>query len=203
MRRSVVLPEGMPCPITGEPLKLVPDQNEHGRVFVYETASDRRWLYLLWENVFQHPTNGDLVYRWKKDKWKKQMKYYYETTLSSVVSVNSKWDDEPSTNFGAFWTWTKNKFYTTKVGLSILKAYRKLRPKRMLFPMIQRVHAKTVASDIVSVQPMAGPTSTLLYIEPVTDKISKPKISETKPDVHYTINKNNLTSNGKEDQRQI
>lgn len=46
----------------------------------------------------------------------------------------------------------------------------------VVFPLIQRVAARTLSQDIVSVQPLSGPTGGLLYFDYSYDNnVSKPK----------------------------
>ena len=73
---------------------------------------------------------------------KKQLKWYFKSWINTVA---------PSFNVNHYW--------------ATPKAQKKVKFKGIHFPMIRRVHSRTISSDLVSVQPMQGPTGQAFYLD--------------------------------------
>lgn len=183
--RRVILPVGLLCPITGNPMTL--DKDADSDNFVYVTKTGKKWEYRYRENVFVEMCKSARVFRWDEDKesWFHLVVKVFENSWGSAFSTGTTYVDVPKTNWQAFVLSVNNWFYTNKYTLRFMKQWRKVFPKKIKFPRVRNVQARTVAQDLVSVQPLSSPKSMLFYL----DFGSKP--AETKQQEHVIIRKKN------------
>ena len=194
--RRIKLPEGLVCPITKKPMEL--DADADSPDFIYVTTSGKRWKYDYRQGVFIEMCKAGRAYEWGEAecKWYRMVKMCFDCSFGKTFSTNSKYVRMPKTNWEDLVLQVTNFVYTNEFCRGVLTAWRWLFPKRILFPVIRKIAAKTVAMDLVSVQPLPGPSGKLVYIDFKYDG-QDDKPVETKQQEHVIIKKEDNPSNNK------
>lgn len=179
-RRTDPVVEGMRCPITNELLYKTDED------FIYRAdGSNKRWVYLPQYHVFEEVKRfKPSTYKWSDDKWQRVCVKYYNSSFGSSVYVNTTYVSYPKTNWEAICLELHNFMYTNKFTIGVIRLFRKFFPKNIGFPIVRNVSARTIASELISVQLMSGPTSMIFAY----DIVASPGFSnETKAEEHVII----------------
>lgn len=183
--RRVILPTGLYCPVTSNPMTLDADADSDN--FVYVTKTGKRWEYKYREHVFVEMCKSARIYRWNQDDstWTRMVVKIFDSSSWGIFSTNTEYVPVPKTNWGAFVLHVNNSWYTNKYVLRFMKAWRQVFPRKVKLPTVRRVHAQTIGLDLVPVQPMSAPQSTEFFLDFKGDKPT-----ETKQQEHVIIKKN-------------
>lgn len=166
---------GATCPVSGELLVIYDDP-------IYMTEKSRKlWKYDHVFDVLIELAGSGRVYSYNGACWKLQKIRYYESTLGPKLKIDQTYNDCPGTNWGVLLLNIRNFLYTNIISVGILKVWRKIFPKKLLFPTVVKVASTTIAQDLVPVKPMSKPEGLSFYMD-YKDK------DETKPSEHVIIN---------------